>query len=283
VIQDHYQNATNPTPPQSYVTLIRSQDPLLYCRLDEIISRPDAVLTEATPAPVGSEAITARPQLPMSKIAFNYGSLGAAANGTYALNVRPGAPGPPFRGFGPESFACSFDAHFSGYIDCTSDARLNISGPMTAVAWIKAVPGERRFQTFLGRSNNSWRADVDWFGIMRWADGNENPDAIGITSVNDGLWHFFAGVYDGGTNYVYVDGKLEGVSRTVSQITGCDCKTIIGSVGDYLTDRQFQGSVAQVAIYTNALAATEVLRIYQAAEPSAAKVNDPARKCLVAH
>jgi hypothetical protein len=139
---------------------------------------------------------------------------------------------------------------------------------MTAIAWIKASAGVKRFQTFLGRGNNSWRANVDWFGIMRFADGNENPDAVGITMVNDGLWHFFAGVFDGATNYVYVDGKLEGVSRTVSRITGCECKTIIGSVGDYLSDRQFQGSLAQVAIYTNALEAAEILRLYQSAKPS---------------
>jgi hypothetical protein len=267
-IQTHYENGTNPAPSESYAALIDSQKPLLYRRLDEASFRSNAAKTDLALAPAGSEAIPTNSQPEISKIAFNYGSLGEAANGSYVSGVRPSLRGPPFPGFGPGSFACGFDKNVGGYIDCTSNTVLNITGPMTAVAWIKATPGVKRFQTFLGRGNNSWRADVDWFGIMRFADGNENPDAVGITMVNDGLWHFFAGVYDGATNYVYVDGKLEGVSRTVSRITGCECKTIIGSVGDYLSDRQFQGSLAQVAIYTNALEAAEILRLYQSAKPS---------------
>jgi len=79
------------------------------------------------------------------------------------------------------------------------------------------------------------------------------------------MWHFFAGIYDGGTNYVYLDGKLEGVSRALSRVAGREGKTIIGSVEDYLSDRQFEGSVAQVAIFTNALSAQDILRLYQSA------------------
>jgi hypothetical protein len=267
VIRSHYENGMNPMPSESYATLIASEKPLLHWSMDEEVFRSAEVKTNHV-AQAGSEAIVSNSPLSMSKIAFNYGSVGESANGTYMGGVHPGLRGPPFAGFGPPSFACGFDTSFGGYIDCTSNASLNITGPMTAIAWIKASAGVKRFQTFLGRGNSSWRADVDWYGILRWADGSENPDAVGITMVNDGLWHFFAGVYDGATNYVYVDGKLEGVSRTVSRITGCECKTIIGSVGDYLSDRQFQGSLAQVAIYTNAIEAAEILRLYQSANPS---------------
>jgi len=270
VIRAHYENGTNPRASESYDALIHSQKPLLYWRGDEAAFRSTALNTNLNLAPVGSEAIITNSPLPISNIAFNYGSLGEAANGTYVSGVRPGLRGPPFAGFGSASFACGFDTSFPGYIDCTSNALLNITGPVTAIAWVKATPGVKRFQTFLGRRNSSWRADVDWYGILRWADGNENPDAVGITIINDGLWHFFAGVSDGATNYVYVDGKLEGISPTVSRISGCECKTIIGSVGDYLSDRQFQGSLAQVAIYTNAIEAAEILRLYQSAESSRA-------------
>jgi hypothetical protein len=253
VIHGHHENGTNRSPSEPYASLIRAEHPLLYCRLEDPIP-------SSPPATIATSAI-------------NYGSLGAAANGTYMLGARPGSPGPPHTGFGPRSFACKFYPNFGGYVDCLSDARLNITGPMTATAWVKATPGVNRFQTFLGRANLSWRADVDWFGILRWADGNDNPDATGVTAVNDDYWHFFAGAYDGGTNYVYVDGKLQGVVAAPSRIVGCRCKTIIGSVGDYLTDRAFAGSVAQVAIYTNALSAAEILRLYQSAEP-----NPPIRK-----
>jgi hypothetical protein len=260
VIEEHYRSATNRSSSDSYASLVRGQQPFLYFRLDEtsVAARPAPM---SSTAPPGSNS-----RIQESTIAFNYGSLGADVNGTYLLGARPGSPGPPYRGFGSESLACGFDLSIKGYVDCTSDSRFNITGPMTAIAWIKANPAGNRFQTFVGRSDFSWRADVDWEGLMRWADGKENADAVGVTHVNNGTWHFFAGIYDGGTNYVYVDGKLEGVSRAFSRVSGSDGKTFIGSVGDYVADRQFQGNVAQVAIFTNALSAQDILRLYQSAD-----------------
>lgn len=139
---------------------------------------------------------------------------------------------------------------------------------MSAIAWIKATRGVNRFQTFLGRNDRSWRASVDWYGIMRWTAGNANPDTVGQSRVNDGAWHFFAGAYDGRMNSVYVDGKLEATVAASSSIAGSDGKTLIRTVGDYLHERKFQGSVAQVAIFTNALSAEDILRIYHSAEPT---------------
>jgi hypothetical protein len=267
VIEGHYRNATNCSPSESYASLVRKEHPLLYFRMDETAAPPIAGSMSSTPSPSDPALITANPRIQERAIALNYGSFGADVNGTYVSGARPGSPGPPFPGFGPESFACRFDATFGGYVDCTSDPRLNIIGPMTAIAWIKASLAGNRFQTFLGRSDYSWRADVDWQGLIRWADGKDNPDAVGVAQVNNGRWHFFAGVYDGGTNYVYVDGQLEGTSIAWSRVSGKDCQSLIGSVPDYLADRQFQGSIAQVSIFTNALSAQDILRIYQSAEP----------------
>ncbi len=260
LIQGHFQNGTNHFPSDAYPSLVRAQHPLFYCRLDETIFPSTATMSSTTP-PVDSEAITISSQIRKSRIALNYGSLGAAANGAYLAGTRPCA-GPPFRGFGMASYACEIHG---GYVGCTSNPGLDITGPMTAIAWIKAAPGVNRFQTFLGRSDASWRASVDISGRMRWADGTLNSDAAGVTQVNDGAWHFFAGVYDGRRNYVYVDGKLEGMNGATSQISGSAGMTLIGSVTDY-SDRQFQGSVAQIAIYTNALSAADILRAYQSAE-----------------
>jgi len=205
--------------------------------------------------------------------ALNYGSLGEAVNGAYIQDAQPGSAGPSSRGFGPASFACKFALSSFGYIDCTTNTGLNITGPMTAIAWIKAVPGVKRFQTFLGRSDNSWRAAVDWSGIIRWADGRDNPDAVGQSHVDDGTWHFFAGIFDGAWSSLYVDGKLEGTVKAPVPPAGSVDKTIIGTVGDYLRVRPFEGSVAQVAIFTNALSADDILRIYRSAEvtPAAGK------------
>ncbi len=250
VIQAHYENGTNHNPSEPYASMIRSQKPALYYRLDEPILRTGEASFQLVPIATAS----------------NYSRLGASVNGICVGGTRWGA-GPPFHGFGSAGFACEFDQNPGGYVDCTTNAALNITGPITAIAWIKAKPGVSRFQTFLGRSDKSWRADVDAQGIARWANGRENPDAAG-TRVNDGMWHFFAGVYDGIMNYVYVDAKLEGAVRAPYPVAGDNGKTLIGSVADYPQARSFQGSVAQVAVFTNALSADDILRIYRSAEPT---------------
>jgi len=268
VVQSHYQNARDHSPSVSYASLIHSQHPLLYCRLNETTSRPADVTKSSTEPSIDAESTAIDSQLQKLRTAFNYGSFGAAINGIYFGGTRPTLTGPPFPGFGSASYACQFAQFSSGYIDCTANTGLNITGPMTAIAWIKAEPGANRFQTFLGRNDRSWRASVDGYGTMRWAAGNTNPDAVGKSRVDDGTWHFFAGVYDGARNYVYVDGKLGGTVNAPAPIAGSNGKTVIGTVEDYPRDRAFQGSVAQVAIFTNALSAADILRIYDSAEPT---------------
>jgi hypothetical protein len=206
--------------------------------------------------------------LPVSVIQAHYkNGTNRSPSDSYAALARSCGPFSYFR-LDETSFACEFDPSFGGYVDCTAHAGLNINGPMSAIAWIKATRGVNRFQTFLGRSDLSWRGSVNWYGIMRWTAGNANPDAVGQSRVNDGAWHFFAGAYNGRMNSAYVDGKLEATVAASSSIAGSDGKTLIGTVGDYLHKRQFQGSVAQVAILTNALRAEDILRIYHSAEPT---------------
>src|SRR5262249_13788736 len=131
-----------------------------------------------TPAAASSTASPRPPELNPDnfRIAFNYGSFGTDVNATYWSGARQGSPGPALRGLGPKSYACWFGTMVRSYVDCTTDARLNITGPMTAIAWIKAEPDGNRFETFLGRNDDSWRADVDWNGFVHWADGKDNRD-----------------------------------------------------------------------------------------------------------
>jgi Concanavalin A-like lectin/glucanases superfamily/Immunoglobulin I-set domain/Immunoglobulin domain len=235
-ILSHYQNGTNTAPSQSYSSLVMADNPLLYYPLND----------------------------PMDPVtATNYGSFGAAVNGTYTPDTQPGSPGPVGAGFGATNYACTFTPSTStgngGYIDCTTNPILNITNAMTVVAWIKGGPADGRFQSFLGRSDGSWRADMDPT-YAHWADGSGN-DAVGGTGVNDGNWHFFAGVADGTNNYVYVDGALDGESSMTFNTGDPDHTMIIGGVGDYF-GRFFYGSVSQVAIYTNALTAAQIATLY---------------------
>lgn len=247
----HYQNGVNPTPPQSYSSLVLAKHPEFYYRLDETISTPISTV-----------------------LATNYGNLGAAVDGTYLPGTQPAVPGPNGMGFGSTSYACNFIPATSGYVDCGLDADLGITTAMSVVAWFKGAPADSRFQSFLGRSDNSWRADLDP-DFAHFADGS-SPDAVGSTFVNDGNWHFFAGVYDGTNAYLYIDGVADATNNgTGVVLNDSGARMVIGGVGDYIPGRLFKGSVAQVAVFTNYLTASQVQALYYAGELAPTITQEP--------
>jgi len=248
----HYQNGINPSPSPSYSTLVLSKNPAFYYRLGETLSTVTSTL-----------------------VATNYGNLGASVDGTYLPGTLPAVTGPKGNGFGPASYGVKFVPASGGYVDCTTDPGLDITTPMSVVGWFRGSPADSRFQSFLGRSDNSWRADLDASGVAHWADGG-NPDAVGQTFVNDGNWHFFAGVYDGTTVYVYIDGVLDGTNTATGGIGGDPtADMVIGGVGDYIPGRLFKGSVAQVAVFTNALTGSQIQTLYYAGELAPAIAQQP--------
>lgn len=243
VVSAHYLNGTSATPAQTYSSLVLVSNPEFYYRLDGTVPASTATAT-------------------------NYGSLGAAVNGTYQPGSQPASSGPNGKGFGPASYACNFNPVAGGYVDCTTDSGLDITGPITVVAWFKGAPADTsRFQSFLGRSDSSWRADLGPENTDRWADGS-NPDCVGQTFVNDGNWHFFAGVYDGSANnFVYIDGAPDATNAATGAPGGDPtARMLIGGVGDYIPSRLFKGSVAQVAVFSSALTAAQVQTLYLAGE-----------------
>jgi hypothetical protein len=237
-----YQNGINASRSQSYSSLVLSKKPEFYFRLDDTISTPTS-----------------------SALATNYGTVGSVIDGTYLPGTVPAVAGPSGAGFGATSYACKFLPATGGYVDCGYDTSLDIITPMTVVAWFQGAPADDRFQSFLGRSDASWRADLDP-NYAHFADGG-NPDAVGQTSVNDGNWHYYAGSYDGTNTYVYIDGELDGTNSAPDVLNGDgNAQMVIGGVSDYLTSRLFKGSVAQVAVFTNALTAKQIQTLYYAGE-----------------
>jgi len=248
----HYQNGTSSSPAEPYSSLILAKKPQFYYRLDESLTTVTSTV-----------------------LATNYGSLGSSVDGTYLPGTTPAVAGPNGKGFGNTSYGVQFLPATGGYVDCTGSSDLDIINSITVVAWFKGAPADSRFQSFLGRGDGSWRADVDASGYAHFADGS-NPDATGTTFVNDGNWHFFAGVYDGATNYLYLDGALNVLGAASAAINGDESHDlVIGGVGDYIPGRLFKGSVAQVAVFTNALTASQIQKLYNAAELYPAVVSEP--------
>jgi hypothetical protein len=103
------------------------------------------------------------------------------------------------------------------------------------------------------------------------ADAN-GGDATSATSIVGTGWHMLAYTYSGASGVasngsLYVDGALK-AHDTVTQPSGNNYDVWIGGSPDYGTSRLLPGSIAQLAIFTNALSASQILTLYNASQVS---------------
>jgi hypothetical protein len=266
----HYAAGTNTAPTPPYYQLVQQSNPLLYLQL-------------ADPQP-------SYPDESSDPVANNYGGTGANDNGYYLPGTVPGAvPGPYVVGFpatGTNNVAAAFN-HFtwmqdnngntgvSGFVDVPyNTGDLNILGPVTMTAWIKANPSiilnAGRFQTFAGRGDNSYRMDVDGANTnaLHFAYGGAG-DLVGNSPagyLNDGRWHFVVGEWDGLTQWLYVDGFFN--ASNAAPVAPAGTTVLDFTIGEAPDDtgRVFDGAIAQVAIFGYALSPSQVQSLYYSAE-----------------
>ena len=283
-ITNHWATGTNSARVTPYWQVITNDHPAIYLRLDE-------------PAFTGPSAVTA-------PVANNYGSLGAAANGYYLSGAAPGAAGPAYAGFGAGSSAVALNG-FNSVVDIgggSLPAALNptTNQPETVTAWFKGNPADcvTRFQTLVGHSAVSWRVNLDNNAGVQFNPGNgPQLQFTGVQDelnngmyVNDGNWHFVAAVSDGTNDSLYLDGRLAKSATGVGSVSsGSPQDLILGGDPQYLVplpiasvgpNRDFDGSLAQVAIFTNALTASQIQGIYGAAGVPPSMVIQPTSQAL---
>ncbi|MBU6402225.1 MAG: immunoglobulin domain-containing protein, partial [Verrucomicrobia bacterium] len=256
----------------NYATTVLADGPTIYLRLDE-------------------PPLTNYPDASTYPVANNYGSLGAAANGLYQPGTTPGVAGPPFAGFGAGSRAVAFNG-FNGAVDIGGGnlpAALNPTNnaPFTVTAWFQGNPADAltRYQEMVGHgAGSSYELGLDDnSGGAVFNPGNgptlqfaNTLDAVtNVMVMNDGQWHMAAAVSDGTTASLYLDGVQAKTSTGVGAIAGNPLDLMIGgdprfmvplANGDHNTEpRFFDGQIAQVAWFTNALTAAQIQQLYGAA------------------
>ncbi|HWI57844.1 MAG TPA: DUF2341 domain-containing protein, partial [Bacillota bacterium] len=281
-IQTHYETAygTNAIYNNAYTNAVLADSPSLYYRFDDLQSRIGA----------GYPANT-------FPVAANYGLLGSAANGVYQPGTTPGLPGPAFPGF---SSGASVGLNgFFGAVDVgggSLPAALNPVGisPMSVVAWFKGAPADSpaRFQSILGHSDSSYRLTFDNNAGSRFNPGpgpelqfaNQADLWTNGWTLNDGNWHMVAGISDGTNDFLYLDGLLvkSGTNTSGINIAGSTLDLVLGGDPAYTVPgataanpRNFDGQLAQVAFWTNALTPAQVQQVYGAAGVPPTIVQQP--------
>jgi hypothetical protein len=150
-----------------------------------------------------------------------------------------------------------------GYIDVPGAA---VTGPFTVEAWINPIGSTQQgllekydspalngyvFRTTVG---NKLHLETLWDSPPAQ---NPPPGATGPTTIYPGIWHHVAGVFDGSSVRVYLDGQLEASASAPHAPTAGSGPLRIGARGDDANER-LSGGLDEVAIYDHALSAAAI-------------------------
>jgi autotransporter-associated beta strand protein len=201
--------------------------------------------------------------------------LAGGYDGAYTGGCTLAQPGIANGGFG---FSGSYGALFdgtSGYVQIPQGP-FNLTNALTIMAWVK-VPATPHFSGVVGRGDSSWRLSVNASGKPGADNAHVYGDVTAPASIVGTNWHMLVYTCTGIPNVtnngrLYVDGAVCG-TNTVGTLPGNSSDVWIGGSPDYGTARLLPGSIAQVAVFTNALSAAQVQSLYQAGTNTAPMIG----------
>ncbi|MCK4342549.1 MAG: LamG domain-containing protein, partial [Phycisphaerae bacterium] len=166
---------------------------------------------------------------------------------------------------GVSGFALLFDGT-DDYIDCGSDATLDIVDEITISAWIKTSDSSR--QSIVSKMPGGSAHPANYHIGVKPEPYFEHTDGewhIYSSSHNvcDGEWHHVTAVVKSGHWWkVYVDGALSAGDETTYMLQPTTAALQIGQWPLYVPDRSFNGVIDEVRIYSRALGADEVQALW---------------------
>ena len=213
---------------------------------------------------------------PVAAMATNAGSLGFAGNGFPYNQVSQGSTGVVKNCYG-FSNPGQIDRYLGSHVDVPYNPAFNPSGPFSVEFWAKPKQDATNYACPVSSIDETQNGGASRFGwIFYEAHTNQWTFRIGNASgyvgnisggtVITNVWQHVAGVYDGTNVWLYQNGVLVAgptVASGYSQNTNPAALFRIGATsgGNYT----FDGSVDELAFYTNALSSNTVAAHYHAA------------------
>jgi hypothetical protein len=168
------------------------------------------------------------------------------------------------------------------FVDCGRDRRFNLTESLTLCAWIKPGVFSKKHQALMSNGDRGWNLNrsaydngmqIAGFGIASSYNPSSRVPWWGHlptkTEIPDGQWHHLAGVYDGVHFMLYVDGKLDDQCKATGRIKPNDWPVFIGANSEE-PNREWNGLIDDVRIYSYALSETEVKRVFDGEDVKAA-------------
>jgi hypothetical protein len=112
-------------------------------------------------------------------------------------------------------------------------------------------------------------------------DDSTKVQAAGSTLVNDGEWHFVAGMRDGTSIHVAIDGVLEGSNSVAASYSLAGTSQynaylgVITSNTDASLFKRYRGLLDEVRVYSRALKEGQLQGLYEGIAPDFNKAGDP--------
>ena len=158
----------------------------------------------------------------------------------------------------------SFDGS-NDYIRIPNNNAYNASY-YTVAAWVKTSPSAATQQILTRDDANtrSFQFRVEANGKVNFiffGNSASDTDNQGATSVNDGNWHHVAGVFNGSTIQIFVDGQQDFSQAFVDTGRSVNLGLTIGIFGDNVSD-PFNGKIDEARYYNRALSAAEITQLY---------------------
>lgn len=162
----------------------------------------------------------------------------------------------------------SFDFNGSTqYINCGNDSSLQITGNITVCAWVlfDSVPTSSKgiLSKYTTVSDQrSWllyRTSSEWRLLISPDGTNGFTISSSSSSVSASQWYHIAGVYDGSTIKLYLDGVEVDSTSYTGGVYNSSTNVLIG---DYQGVAFIDGSVTQPMIFDSALSASDIAEIY---------------------
>lgn len=165
--------------------------------------------------------------------------------------------------------ALSFDG-VNDYVSIADSDSLDLSGQFTLSLWYKPR-SNIGVQSIFGKNNGNIYSENS-YGLMQsssWLyfkvdDINNGNLAPNWGPLSNGEWYHLAGVFDGSSATVYVDGQSK-ASKTNSSFGSVRITSQPVYIGSLLSSWSLNGTIDDVRVYNYALSASEILGIFNSA------------------
>jgi serine/threonine protein kinase len=167
------------------------------------------------------------------------------------------------------------------WVDCGADERFDLTDTITISVWIKVDRFDKTWQTIVAKGDGAWRLQRDratddlqfacgGVGATRARPASSPASPRDHTDVNDGKWHHVAGVYDGRSLNLYLDGALDTIvpALAFTRLATSKDHVLIGRNVGAAGPCEWNGLIDDLRIYSYALSPQDIKALHEGQEPS---------------